>query len=125
MKSRDELLAQSMQANTNKQLKLYRDIHDKLENAASNGHTSITIESEFGHTITQMTKSIAQRLKQEGFYVKYFTDIDKSSGYTVNYIQVSLIPIECIHKTNSRRIYFCTAISIILGFIIGFLISML
>lgn len=125
MKSRDELLAQSMQANTNKQLKLYRDIHDKLENAASNGHTSITIESEVGHTITQMTKSIAKRLKQEGFYVKYFTDIDKSSGYTVNYIQVSLIPIECIHKTNDRRIYFCTAISIILGFIIGFLISML
>lgn len=125
MKSRDELLAQSMQANTNKQLKLYRDIHDKLENAASNGHTSITIESSFGDTITQMTKSIAQRLKQEGFYVKYFTDIDKSSGYTVNYIQVSLIPIECIYKTNSRRIYFCIAISIILGFIIGFLISML
>lgn len=125
MKSRDELLAQSMQANTNKQLKLYRDIHDKLENAASNGDTSITIESSFGDTITQMTKSIAQRLKQEGFYVKYFTNIDKSSGYTVNYIQVSLIPIECIHKTNDRRIYFCTAISIILGFIIGFLISML
>lgn len=123
MKSRDELLAQSMQANTNKQLKLYRDIHDKLENAASNGHTSITIESEFGHTITQMTKSIAQRLKQEGFYVKYFTDIDKSSGYTT--IQVSLIPIECTHETNNKKIYFCTAISIILGFIIGFLISML
>ena len=117
MKSRDELLAQSMQANTNKQLKLYRDIHDKLENAASNGHTSITIES--------MTKSIAERFKQEGFYVKYFTDIDKSSGYTVNYIQVSLIPIECTHETNNRKIYFCTAISIILGFIIGFLISML
>lgn len=125
MKTRDELLAQSMQANTNKQLKLYRDIHDKLENAASNGHTSITIESEFGHTITQMTKSIAKRFKQEGFYVKYFTDIDKSSGYTVNYIQVSLIPIEYTHETNNRKMYFCTAISIILGFIIGFLISML
>lgn len=125
MKSRDELLAQAMQANKNKQLKLYCDIHDKLENAASNGHTSITIESEFGHTITQMTKSIAQRFKQEGFYVKYFTDIDKSSGYTVNYIQVSLIPIECTHETNNRKIYFCAAISIILGFIIGFLISML
>lgn len=101
MKSRDELLNIATKQMSINQISAYEQIKERLENAASNGKTSVKMYYVYGRDITQTSQAVAERLKNEGFYVRCGCEEVTEGGLIKNFIEVSLLPFKKENNTKT------------------------
>lgn len=110
MKSRDELLNIATKQMSINQISAYEQIKERLENAASNGRTSVRVHYDYGRDITQTTQAVAERLRNEGFYVRCGWEEVTEGGLTKNFIEVSLLPFKKENKNIIEVVLICAII---------------
>lgn len=110
MKSRDELLDMAIKKMSLNQINVYKKIKERLECAASNGHTSIKVYSDSGRDITQTTQAVTERFRNEGFYVRCGWEEVTEGGLIKNFIEVSLIPFKKENKNIIEVVLICAII---------------
>lgn len=101
MKSREELLNIATKQMSINQISAYEQIKERLENAASNGKTSVKMYYVYGRDITQTSQAVAERLKNEGFYVRCGCEEVTEGGLIKNFIEVSLLPFKKENNTKT------------------------
>lgn len=110
MKSREELLDIATKQMSINQISAYEQIKERLENAASNGRTSVRVHYDYGRDITQTTQVVAERLRNEGFYVRCGWEEVTKGGLTKNFIEVSLLPFKKENKNIIEIALICAII---------------
>lgn len=110
MKSREELLDIATKQMSINQISAYEQIKERLENAASNGRTSVRVHYDYGRDITQTTQAVAERLRNEGFYVRCGWEEVTKGGLTKNFIEVSLLPFKKENKNIIEVVLICSII---------------